>query len=72
MLAEYAARIGRSLGKGPGFILIGVLEVAVALMVAKSGKDLSGLSMCFAAINAGVFGGGAMKAMSEAKNGKSA
>jgi hypothetical protein len=57
----------RSLGKGPGLTLVGLLQTGLGYSLALAGKDLSGFAYVVGAVNVGLFGGGAIKAHAEAK-----
>lgn len=57
------------ISKGPGYILLAFAELGVGTFLAARGADLSGFALILGAVNAGVYGGGAAKAMAEAKNG---
>ena len=57
------------LGKGAGYITLGFFEVSLGGVLAYLNRDLSGYALVVGAVNAGVFGGGAIKAAAEAKNG---
>jgi hypothetical protein len=56
-------------GKGPGYIALAFLEVAIAGGLLSRGIDGSAIAAAFGAINLGVYGGGAFKVASEARNG---
>jgi hypothetical protein len=58
------------LGKGPGYVALAVAELIAGTWLATRGSDLSGFALVLGAVNAGVYGGGVMKAMAEAKNGR--
>lgn len=72
MLAEYAGRFFSRFGKGEGFIFLAIIEVAIIVAVAIAQPEaLANLTGPLGAVNIPVYGGGAWKAASEAKNGKS-
>jgi hypothetical protein len=66
-ISERLANLTVLLGKGPGYVLVALLEVAVACVIAHLGKDLSGLAYVFGAINVPFYGTGVWKAMSDNK-----
>ena len=61
----------RSLGKGPGLTLVGLLQTGLGYTLALQGKDLAGFAYVVGAVNVGLFGGAAWKAAAEARNGNS-
>ena len=60
----------QKLGKGPGMMALAFTEVILAYFLSQGGTDLTGYALVLGAVNVPVFGGGAWKAHSEAKNGK--
>lgn len=63
------SEIVSALGKGPGFLLLALIEVAITAILLAKGIDGTGIAAALGAINIPVYGGGAWKAAAEAKNG---
>ena len=62
-----------TLGKSPGFIVLALVEVVLAVTLIYIGKDVGYLPAIYGAINVPVYGAGAWKASSDNKviaNGK--
>ena len=66
-LVDLVARLGMGLGKGPGYVALAFFEAAIGAGLVYVGRDVVGYAGVLAAVNAGVYGGGAFKAVSEAK-----
>ena len=66
-LSEHFTNVTVALGKGPGYVLVAILQVLVAAVAAHFGKDLTGLSLVYGAINVPFYGTGVWKAMSDNK-----
>jgi len=65
--SEHIVQLTVAMGKGPGYVLVAILQVLVAAVAAHFGKDLTGLSLVYGAINVPFYGTGVWKAMSDNK-----
>lgn len=66
-VSEHVSEFTVMLGKGPGYVLVAMIEVGIAAIVAHFGKDLTGLSLVYGAINVPFYGSGVWKAVSDNK-----
>ncbi len=55
------------LGKGFGYVLLGLIQTIGALWLTAVGKDISGLAPVLLAINTAVYGGGIGKVWLESR-----
>ena len=72
-LVDLVSRAGAGIGKGPGYVLLAAAQAAGLFWLAHVQPTIpwETFAWSIAAVNAGVYGGGAWKAVAEAKaNGK--
>lgn len=66
-ISSAASSALQAVGKGPGFVAVGVLEVILAFVLAVQAKDLSGFVAALGVVNTALYGAGAFKAHSDNK-----